>query len=121
MTDVEYLAYKDAGAVLWRYAEDEQTFIIMWNNYVELTKTLDAYLRDYSDNYSTPTPVMTIQINRQLVDLLCSMRTFLDHSEYNLKKRYGSSLEFENFKTACSSAYDRGFSYRFIYRLRKYT
>lgn len=89
-------------------------------NYLELRKVLEDSLKHYTVNESA-TPDMRVHINRGLLNLLSSMRTFLDHSEFNLKKRYGDESEqFKHFKKACSAAYDGDFSYRFIYRLRNY-
>lgn len=62
-----------------------------------------------------------IELNRLLMNYLSSIRTYLDHSETKLKKRYGkSSSEFDNFKKCTSKFYDNKFAYRFIYKLRNY-
>jgi len=49
------------------------------------------------------------------------IRTFLDHTEYRLKKKYGvDSAKFLHFKQICSKEHDISFSYRFLYKLRNY-
>jgi hypothetical protein len=52
---------------------------------------------------------------------LNAVRLFLDHEETWLKRRFGeASPQFEDFKRACSEAYDSSVAYRFLYKLRNY-
>jgi hypothetical protein len=55
------------------------------------------------------------------VNWLTSMRLFLDHTETDLKRRFGkASQEVQRFKAATSSAFDTKVGYRFSYRFRNY-
>jgi hypothetical protein len=59
--------------------------------------------------------------NLRALNVLSSVRTFLDHTETAYKRRYGkTSPELSRFKKACSDAYDSSFSYRFTSKLRNY-
>lgn len=59
--------------------------------------------------------------NRLFLNFLSSGRTFLDHSETYLKRKYGKkSSEFLKFKKETNNQYDSSFEYRFVYKLRNY-
>ena len=60
--------------------------------------------------------VMTLTIN-----WLTAFRLYLDHTEAQLKRRYGNtSVEWRRFHEATSAAFDGSVGYRFVYKLRNY-
>lgn len=101
---------------------DQQLYHFVRLNYYEYVNLLKRYLQEYTENPRTINMrVMYFSINRHIFNYLSSIRMFLDHNEYKLKKRYGSdSLRVERFKKTCSQVYDTSFSYRFLYKLRDY-
>jgi len=124
LKNTEYEAYKRAAARLLRFSSDQQLFMVVRLNYEEYERLLTRYFGEYSENPSMDWPRferMILGINRHILNYLSSVRTFLDHSETNLKRRHGkASRRVRRFKEACSKAYDSNFSYRFLYRLRSY-
>jgi hypothetical protein len=61
-------------------------------------------------------------INRRLSNYLSSMRLFLDHVEYRLKRVYGKdSDQAVKLHQRCSELFDSVFAYRFAYKLRNYS
>ena len=60
-----------------------------------------------------------LDLNRKILNYLCSIRTFLDHNETDVKRSYGDA-EIEYFKKICADHYDNSFAYRFLYKLRNY-
>lgn len=65
--------------------------------------------------------IAILDINRVLLNLLSSVRMYLDHTETTTHRKYGdTSPIYTNFRRACSDAYDNQFSYRFLYKLRNY-
>jgi len=124
LTDAEYQEYSRAASRLLQYSNDQQHFMIVLLNYIEFENLLEHYLRKYTQDPSINWGAMqwvVMTINRCILNFLSAVRTFLDHSEYNLKKRYGpQSGRVSSFKTACSNAYDNCFSYRFLNKLRNY-
>jgi hypothetical protein len=124
LNDAEYEEYKRAVMRLLRFSSDQQLFLIVRLNYEDFRKLLDQYFWEYIKNPSMSWPRverMTLNINRHILNYLSTVRMFLDHSEANLKERYGKdSQRVKRFKDACSYAYDNNFSYRFLYRLRNY-
>jgi hypothetical protein len=63
-----------------------------------------------------------LSINRLYLNYLSSIRTFIDHSETFLHRKFGEkSVEFLEFKGMLSAFYDNSFAYRFFYKLRNYS
>ena len=55
------------------------------------------------------------------MNFLSAFRTFLDHTETNLKRRHGTNSErLAAFEAATSNAFDSSISYRFLSQLRNY-
>lgn len=61
------------------------------------------------------------EVNINLLNLMMSARTFLDHMETFIKREYGDdSGEIELFKKLTAGEFDNRFSYKFMYKLRNY-
>ena len=59
--------------------------------------------------------------NRLLLNYLTSIRTFIDHSDTYLNKKFGvTSEQYLEFKQILSCFFDNSFAYRFFYKLRNY-
>lgn len=64
---------------------------------------------------------MVGNVNLHIINYLSTVKTFLQHSEFKLKKLYGkTSQRYKNFENAKNYAFDTSFSYRFLYHLRNY-
>lgn len=60
--------------------------------------------------------------NRLFLNYLSSVRTFLDHSETFINRKYGTNgKELIEFKRITTYFYDNSFAYRFFYKLRNYS
>lgn len=123
INDEEYEEYKNADFLLRQFAYDQQLFSIVRLNYKGYIDYLEYCIEEYN-KYGIDYVIMErmlLNINRHLLNYLSSVRTFLDHSEYNLVKRYSkNSQRYRDFKIICSSKFDNCFSYRFLYKLRNY-
>ncbi len=63
-----------------------------------------------------------LNFNRLFLNYLSSLRTFLDHNEVAIKRKFGKeSNEVEKFKNITKNCFDSYFSYRFLYKLRNYS
>jgi hypothetical protein len=127
LSESEYQECSEAINRLTQFENEQSTFLAVKDNYEEYLGTLDQYSREYGAYLFTICPQIELarhipkDVNRRILNYLSAVRTYLDHSEYNLKKRYGEdSEEVTHFKKACSDAYDTHFSYRFVSRLRNY-
>jgi hypothetical protein len=64
---------------------------------------------------------LTTEMNRGFLNLLCSFRAFIDHSERKLKNwDKAEKVWFEIFHDRTSFHYDTNFWYRFFWKLRHY-
>ena len=124
LSDLEYTESKKAIMQIRQFLSDQQLYLIAFYNYNDYIDLLTRYLDEYSKNptvYSLSMDNVILEINRYILNYLSSVRTFLDHTETNLKKRYGrDSIIVKRFKEACSECQDTSFSFRFISKLRNY-
>lgn len=94
-------------------------------NYNDLEARVEFYLNQYISNPRLDFSEFSSQfldINRLILNLLSSIRTYLDHTETRLKRTFGEkSEEFLQFKTLTSDCFDNHFSYRFLTKLRNYS
>ena len=89
--------------------------------YMELMKHYTAVSMSSEQIDGVTTDQMLGNVNLHIMNYLSSVKTFLQHSEFNLKKKYGkNSQRFKSFKNATNHAFDTCFSYRFLYHLRNY-
>jgi len=95
---------------------------IRWN-FEDLVDIIRSYLQAYTrkDTKFLTARNMTLNINKDLLNVLSSVRFYLDYMDHRLKESFGkTSAIVANFKTYLSTEYDNNFSYRFIYHLRNY-
>lgn len=104
---------------------DDKLFRIVELNYSELKKSVHLHTETYDKNPRADISqfeYVFMDLNRLILNLLSSIRTFLDHTETRFKREFGaSSEEVKLFKEITSAAYDDHFSYRFLYKLRNYS
>jgi len=63
-----------------------------------------------------------LNLNRLLLNYLSSIRTFIDHSNAFVVKKFGENSEQHlELKSIFSFFYDNSFAYRFFYKLRNYS
>jgi hypothetical protein len=63
----------------------------------------------------------SLDFSRLMLNMLSMFKSFLDHGEAALNKRYGSSsLQSASWKEAQSLEYDRSVAYRLFYNIRNY-
>ena len=78
---------------LLRFSQYNQLFTILKMNYDDFEKLLETYGNEYSKDRTMSWPrmeSMLTNINRHILNFLSSMRTFLDHSETDLKRFHGN-------------------------------
>jgi hypothetical protein len=123
ITDDEYSTCVTTTAKIHQFISDVQLYMAAEWNYQDYCETIDHYRQlDFQQLQALlKARVLILDINRVLLNLLASVRMYLDHTETSIKRRYGgASQNWVNFKQACSRAYDGLFSYRFLYKLRNY-
>lgn len=123
LTDEEFGEFERANGALAKFVGDTELFVMVLYNYQAYYDTLYEVLQAFitrRESEFVPRRAY-LDINRQLLNWLLSVRTYLDHMELSIKRRHGKdSAIWRSFRAACVAAYDSSFSYRFIYRLRNY-
>jgi hypothetical protein len=123
LSEEEYEKCVQACFSLDAYKRDSQLFqVVLWNEQ-EFRELLEKYLTAYSERNFEGLPPRSpdLNLNKCLLNLLSSIRSYLDYVETNVKRKYGkTSSNAIKFKKNCSDAYDGSFSYRFLYRFRNY-
>ena len=122
ISETDYLHCSNILERFQKLSSEENLFRVVELNYGDLETKLDSYLTKnfqlnfYEFDYSF------VDLNRLILNLLSSIRTYLDHTETRLKREYGdTSEEWLLFKQKTSHAYDNHFDYRFLYKLRNYS
>lgn len=125
LNNAEYEEYERTIECLTDFSSELQLFTIVYMNYNDHKKILNQYFEDFTNIPSmriSQIESMNLNINRYILNFLSSVRTYLDHSKTNLKKRNEKdSQRVGLFESACNNAYESHFSYRFLYKLRNYT
>jgi hypothetical protein len=123
LSEEESRKYTESRNILQNFMSDAQLFTMVDWNYQEYYGILKNYLNAFinkDQNYLEKWPI-NLNVNRMALNYLSSVRTYLDHHETSLKRRFGeTSSIYKNFLFSCNQAYDCNFSYRFLYKLRDY-
>jgi len=114
-----------ATTILRRYLTNQQLFEICRRNFSDFEREIEALSSSYSQDYNLEWSYvsgMVVAVNMRILNLLSSIRTYLDHTEARLKRTFGAdSRQVNSFKESTAHEYDNCFSYRFVYRLRNFT
>lgn len=119
----EKVELEAAQQALNGFLHDSQLFMIVAWNFNELGDLISAYLRAYAEKHTEvfiEKPIH-LNVNRAFLNLLASIRSYLDFMDRLMKRRFGRQSEpVRRFRTRCSQEYDSNLSYRFLYKLRNY-
>ena len=124
-----YAQYHDSVVELENFYKINKLFEIVLKNFEEFNSFFRESVNHLAQKMTTPIGVerkdgddILININRYVLNYLSSIRTFLDHSETTINRKFGADSEqFKEFKITLSSYFDNSFAYRFLYKLRDYT
>lgn len=119
----EIEAHKEAVAHLQEFLGAEDLLEICRNNERDFMGTLGDMRTHVARDDLPPTRgrFLCLEMNRRLFNVLTSLRLYADYNETRFKRRFGKdSDEVAKLKTVLADAYDRSFSYRFLYKLRGY-
>jgi hypothetical protein len=123
LTEEEYSELSEAQNTLSSFLHDSQMFMMVAWNFNELVAQIATYAQSYAGKQPeifTIRPIY-INLNRAFLNLLASVRSYLDFMDRSLKARFGQDSDIAvSFGKKCSREYDENFSYRFLYRLRNY-
>jgi len=96
-------------------------YILEADYYKIFNKAYDELIigfKKFSENKGTSDEA---DLNRYIMNYLFSIRTFLDHWETRIKRKYNNNQEYiDLLKSATSHEYNNHMTYRIVYRLRNY-
>ena len=119
----EYTGYIGAST---KYNTDQNLFKLVEMNYDDLNKRIEhykiLYVKDEQKMDFKEIEDLYLDINRLLLNFLSSVRTYLDHTETRLNRKYGEGSEqFKLFKRITGEAFDNFFAYKFLCKVRNYS
>jgi hypothetical protein len=123
LTQEEYSKYEKAYSEIGRYMQSGELFTVTLLNHDDFFQALNGYLdifKEVQDVGKHNLDRVILDLNRKILNYLCSMRTFLDHNETDINRSHGKE-ELKYFKKICADHYDNSFAYRFLYKLRNYS
>jgi hypothetical protein len=122
ISETDYLYCSNILERFQKLSSEESLFRVVELNYGDLETKLNSYLTKSPQLDFYEFDYLFVDLNRLILNLLSSIRTYLDHTETRLKREYGvTSDEWLLFKQKTSHAYDKYFEYRFLYKLRNYS
>ncbi|APZ93369.1 hypothetical protein [Fuerstiella marisgermanici] len=125
LSEDEFKSYMDASTALGRFARKRHLFQIVELNrdaFHDCLRTLGSEFEDDTAISWDRANTMILTVNGHILNFLSAVRTFLDHTETNIKREYGDpSDNLTNFKKQTAEEFDDCFSYRFLYLLRNFT
>jgi hypothetical protein len=122
LTTEEFNTFQNAYDEINKYIQSGELFTVALLNHDDFFNALNKYLdvfQEIQDVGKQNLDRAVLDLNRKILNFLCSVRTFLDHNETDINRSYGKG-ELEYFKKICADHYDGGFAYRFLYKLRNY-
>lgn len=124
LSQLEFEKYSEHIVKLILLRNDENLFKIVELNYTDFISKIENITSQVAGGIidNSEQQYLHLELNRLILNLLSSIRTYLDHTETRLKREYGKdSEELKIFKAETSKAYDDNFAYRFLYKLRNYS
>lgn len=125
----QYDQYREALKIIGELQSNRRLLDIFLLNHNEFNDFFEPALKELIEKSQTSQGIVNkdgdqivLITNRLLLNYLSSARTFLDHSETFLKRKFGPTAnEFLEFKNHLKHCYDNYFTYRFFYKLRNYS
>lgn len=127
ITREQYEALLNSISDLHHFENNKRLFEIAFQNKNEFVETLNRDIKEMiKSSLSISGDKKTyyknhLNFNRLFLNYLSSIKTFIDHNETNIKRRYGKTSDEANEFTKMTNHYfDNSFAYRFFSKLRNY-
>ncbi len=123
LSQQEFDGFRSAVLRLRRFRRWDRTLLAVKDNQLEYEDAIAGIpsVLATSPNLSTAHETLDDLANRRFLNYLASFRFFLDHTETRLARSYRKDPSVRGaFAVATTTAFDRTFAYRFLYKLRNY-
>ena len=125
LSEAEVQEIRDCNKDIFDFNRHFKLAEYVLHNFTSLKACVENSLQDFAEStdpigrYDLDTFGHEVNIN--ILNLMMSARTFLDHMETYIKREYGKeSNEIKLFKKLTANEFDNRFSYKFMYKLRNY-
>ncbi len=117
----EFDALREANTALGRYRQQISFLnLVLWS-FEDYIRFQEELLITGIGRSEASLRAPELDLNRRLMNFLSAVRTYLDHTETDLKRRFGEDSErYTRFEKLTNRLYDSWFSYRFLYKLRNF-
>lgn len=123
-----YKKFQEASREIEDLYANRRLLEIVMLNFQELHEFIEPAFRELITQGSTMSGAkrkngdkFTVRINRLFLNYLSSVRTFQDHSQLGIDRKFGKdSTVYEKYKSILGVFYDQSFAYRFFNKLRNY-
>jgi hypothetical protein len=125
LSEEEVQEIKDCNKDIFDFNRHFKLVEYVLHNFASFKSGIEISLQKYSEDSSSigryDLDALGHEVNINLLNLMMSARTFLDHMETFIKREYGKDSEEINlFKKLAADEFDNRFSYKFMYKLRNY-
>jgi hypothetical protein len=128
LTEKQYQAYLDAIQVVLELESNQRLFDITFINKNDFVDTFNKDIKSMLESTWTLAGDRTkykrhyLNFNRLFLNYLSSIRSFIDHNETYVKRKFApNSFQVNEFDKIKRYYFDNFFSYRFFYKLRNYS
>jgi hypothetical protein len=119
----EYQRFLHQIKQIYSVSNNDQLFMLCYLNFQDFNNTIQKYvdsIEEKTDSFFNDYP-LSANINRLLLNLLSSIRFFLDFSEKQLKHSFGiESGIYRNFENSRKIEFEKYFSYRLLESVRNF-
>lgn len=126
ISDIDYNDYKTHRKVISDFSRDYELLRLVVAEHRGFEQGIAAVgaaiLKEENIVNQNNLRYLIFDANKLMLRFLGGVRTFLDHTQTTISRRYGaSSDELKYWKRLTAEQFDNFFSYRFLYKLRNYT
>lgn len=118
-------AYKNDKRLIFEYFNSLGLVQSVQLNIQQFLEAVVHYAADFletRDMNGEKFDLIALDFSRLLLNILSMFRSFLDHSDVSLSRKFGKeSTQVKMWKEALVKQYDNSFEYRFFYKLRNYS
>ncbi len=123
----DYLVLKSLSKEIYSFRYFQRKILeiqLNYRDYFSLEKSYEQELfnKEEKDERNSIIDTAYVDINRVFINFVSSLKSFLEHFEMRLKRKYGKKAEIvQKFQKFNSSNYDKMFAHRLFVNLRNYS
>ena len=126
ITEEDYVVYKAHRNIISEFSRDYELLRLVVEEHKGFERGLvavgQAFVEEENLVNQNNLRHLIFDANKLILRFLGGVRTFLDHTQTAISRKYGAGSEqLQYWKSLTAHQFDSNFSYRFLYKLRNYT